>query len=237
MYVNAGKVYVIQSLTGLVKVGCSKDVERRKRAIENSSGTKILKVWDTEECSNYFQVERESHKVIHEFRIIGEWFNCSFDVAVFAVAESFEKFAEFNFVTDEDEEKQVNESLEKLERLLYPEHFEEEDPYDMIDLDSWIPVETDEKDILDFVMGGYLCALECKDEEKSQEYMGLYNKIKIEGIVSCKGDIQEIFCDYFWSVNGEIERYYSDYPDIIRLMYLTILKKPVDLLHEKAEQE
>lgn len=230
MYVNAGRVYILQSEEGPVKVGCSKDVHFRAHTIETVSGRRIVNVWCTRECSNYSFIERQAHKTLDMNRIIGEWFNCDFCVAKTAVINAFEKFAEFNFQTEEEAEKHAKEAADCFAKRFLPELFyEEQAPAERINLERWTPSENDKKTIMHFLMSAYIGTLECADEEAAQEYIDLYRKVEKEGVCSCKEEIQGVVCEYFWAVNGEIETFYNGNTDILEIMNLTILKEPVSV--------
>lgn len=65
-------LYVMQAVTGLIKVGRSKNPQRRLRALEQSSGQriKLLLVLDGRGAD-----ERLIHAALAEYRTLGEWFN------------------------------------------------------------------------------------------------------------------------------------------------------------------
>lgn len=228
MFVNAGKVYVFQSEGGPVKVGCSKDVGFREHTIQNISGRKITNVWHTEDCSNYNFVEKKAHKLLKNHRTIGEWFDCDFNTAKVAVSNAFEKFAEFDFQTKEEVERQAKETAEYFAKKFLPELFySEQAPSNRLELERWVPSENDKGIVMQFLMDAYVGTLECADEEAAQEYIDLYRKIENGGVCSCKDEIQGIVCEYFWAVDGEVETFYKEYTNIIEVMNLTILKEPI----------
>lgn len=103
----------------------------------------------------------------------------------------------------------------------------EDDPKNRLDLDRWEPSEADTFAIARFLMDAYHGTLETADKEAAQEYMDLYNEVRKKGVLACKDAIQGVLCDYFWAVDGEIEEYYKNCPDILEMMNLTILKEPV----------
>lgn len=115
---------------------------------------------------------------------------------------------------------------------LFREFFQievEDDPKDKLDLSRWKPAEADTFPVARFLMDAYRATLETSDEEAAQEYIDLYNAVKKRGLHACKDKIQGILCDYFWAVDGEIEEYYGDSPDILEMMNLTILKESVQV--------
>ncbi len=228
MYVNAGKVYVFQNRGGVVKVGCSKDVERRKRTLETQSGSNATKFYHTENCSNYHKVESAAHKILKEFRVVGEWFNCDFEIAVKAVDAAFNEKAKFDFETEEDVAYRIKEFAEYWSKAFLPAFWDEDkDPRDKLDLDKWVPSKKDEPMVLQFLREWYEGTLETADEEAAQEYLDLYNRAKEKGIVACKDEIQGTICEIFWAVDGEIEEYYAGDKSLLEIMNLTILKEPV----------
>lgn len=228
MFVNAGKVYVFQSEDGPVKVGCSKDVRVREHTIQTSSGRKITNVWHTEDCSNYNFVEKQAHKLLKNYRTIGEWFDCDFNTAKAAVSNVFKKFAEFNFQTNEEAERQAKETAEYFAKKFLPELFyNEQVPSEMLDLERWVPSENDKGIVMQFLMDAYVGTLECADEESAQEYIDLYRQVENDGICSCKDEIQGIVCEYFWAVDGKIETFYKGCTNILEVMSLTIIKEPM----------
>lgn len=82
---NQKSVYVLQSASGLVKVGVSGNLHQRISALEQASGLKITKSISFPPSSVSFLVEKKSHELLSKYRQVGEWFSCSFDGAVRAV--------------------------------------------------------------------------------------------------------------------------------------------------------
>lgn len=64
--------FVENPITGLVKVGSTKDVERRVRELECASGMtlEILRV-----CEDDGHMEQEVHDALAAYRRVGEWFD------------------------------------------------------------------------------------------------------------------------------------------------------------------
>lgn len=71
-------VYVLESETGLVKIGVSNNFERRKRALETQSGFKMVNAAVSDPLSNYECIEKEMHKHFSSQRQLGEWFKIPF---------------------------------------------------------------------------------------------------------------------------------------------------------------
>ena len=65
-------LYVMQAVTGLIKIGRSIHPEKRRRALEQSSGHAVRLLLVLE---NRGDEERLVHAALAEHRTIGEWFN------------------------------------------------------------------------------------------------------------------------------------------------------------------
>lgn len=67
------KVYLMRNSLGLYKIGVSKNVEERRKRIENNSGTftEIVCEWDNE---NAYYTEQKLHSYFEKERQAGEWF-------------------------------------------------------------------------------------------------------------------------------------------------------------------
>ncbi|WP_409266802.1 GIY-YIG nuclease family protein [Massilia sp. BHUDP2] len=85
MSLVAGYVYVCDPGTGLIKVGQSAEPAKRLKTIAGYVGCPDLKSWVSPRVCEYKRLERESHAKLSEWRIAGEWFNCSMELAVAAV--------------------------------------------------------------------------------------------------------------------------------------------------------
>lgn len=228
MPVKKGYVYVLQSQDGTVKVGCSAMPEGRAKTIEAQSGKKIIKKYVTDKCSNHFEVESVAHKTLSKYRLMGEWFGCDFEVAVSAVCEAFATVAKFNFEDSQKSQKENEKFAEELVRAFYPELFEDESkPSDKLDLNRWVPEKKDEGLIKEFLQEMCESTIEDCGTEEAQEYINLLSKIDSVGVTKCKDEIQSLLCDFFYAVDGEIDCYYCDWPQIRSLMALTILKTDI----------
>lgn len=89
-------IYVILSENGNVKIGVSKNVEKRISAIKGASGYKIKDCFVTEKCSNAFEIEKMAHEYFKEKRLFGEWFKADFKEAVDVVKSLHENFSRFS---------------------------------------------------------------------------------------------------------------------------------------------
>lgn len=221
----------MQGQDGTVKVGCSAMPEERAKTIEAQSGKKIIRRYVTDKCSNHFEVESIAHKTLSKYRLMGEWFSCDFEVAVNAVCEAFTVAARFNFEDSKRKQKENEKFAEDMVRAFYPELFEDESsPSDKLDLNRWIPEKKDEGPIKEFLQDMYKSTIEDCGAEEAEEYINLLSKIESVGVTKCKDEIQGVFCDFFYAVDGEVDTYYCDWPQILNLMALTILKNDNSLL-------
>jgi hypothetical protein len=85
-----GYVYVLESTSGLVKVGISATPWRRIIDIENQGGMKIVKaqvLFAGEYCR---AVELSIHEELDKHRQVGEWFDVAFDYTISLVSSVIE---------------------------------------------------------------------------------------------------------------------------------------------------
>ena len=95
---------------------------------------------------------------------------------------------------------------------------------DKLDLDRWTPTPEDQQRVMEYLLEAYwVTRKECGEEEASP-YLKLFHEIREHGIETCRGAVQDEFLTAFWAVDGEVEKYYSAFPDMLDLMKLTILK-------------
>jgi hypothetical protein len=64
-------LYIMQNEQGAIKIGRTRNVERRRRGIETGSGNKIRLVFEQKHAGRN---ERRLHEALAEFRTLGEWF-------------------------------------------------------------------------------------------------------------------------------------------------------------------
>jgi len=81
---DIGFLYVIGD-GNRVKIGKSKNPEKRVKSIINTSGIKNPKIFISNECSSHSKKELECHNRYSKHAIKGEWFLVYFDDAVSAV--------------------------------------------------------------------------------------------------------------------------------------------------------
>lgn len=93
---NWKSVYIMQSDSGQIKIGISKNVKKRKKSLENSGFMKITNYYKTRPCSNPFEIERAMHKHFEKFRLRGEWFSCEAGDAITVLDNVFSEMAKFD---------------------------------------------------------------------------------------------------------------------------------------------
>lgn len=84
-------VYVMKSSDGSVKIGVSKNVEKRKKTLESTFGITMLEMYNTELCSNSYEIESLMHDMFSDFKIHGEWFCVDYRKAVLSLRDLFKK--------------------------------------------------------------------------------------------------------------------------------------------------
>lgn len=75
-------VYVMQSASGLVKIGVSKNVSARLKSLQASSGLAIKLVTTFGPLSRAIALERAAHALLADKREHGEWFSVTANEAV-----------------------------------------------------------------------------------------------------------------------------------------------------------
>lgn len=109
-------VYVMQSASGLVKIGVSKNVSARLKSLQASSGLAIKLITTFGPLSKAIALERAAHALLADKREHGEWFSVTVNEAVEAIS-----LVEPEFSGKEDgNEKAVDagSSISALERHL-----------------------------------------------------------------------------------------------------------------------
>ena len=109
------KIYVIENQDGNIKIGVSRDVDSRVKAIKNQTGYMILNVFSTDECFNPFELERMIHEEFKDKKIFGEWFNSDFETGKSVVIKIFNENAKLN---DDREKSDFN-----FAKYFHPELF------------------------------------------------------------------------------------------------------------------
>lgn len=75
-------LYVLEFTNGTVKIGITKEKERRMKAISSASGMDITRSYFTGKIDNVQNLETELHRHFKDKRLNGEFFNINFDEAV-----------------------------------------------------------------------------------------------------------------------------------------------------------
>lgn len=88
-------IYIMQSEYGDVKIGISKNVDKRKRTIESNRMAKITNCYKTKPCSNAHEIENAIHRFFSSKRIYGEWFSCDMGTAIRKLDNLFFCMAKF----------------------------------------------------------------------------------------------------------------------------------------------
>lgn len=99
---NYRSVYVAMATDGLVKVGVSKNYNKRERELSRTMHGKIMQNFTTEKCLNAFEVEKEVHNRLCEYRYFGEWYDVDFEYVVNLVKDVFAETALFESNTTEE---------------------------------------------------------------------------------------------------------------------------------------
>lgn len=101
-------IYVMQNDLKEVKIGVARNVDARKSVIQTASGHRIEKVYHTDKCTNFFEIEKLCHNYFSTKRRMGEWFDVDFELACNVVDDLFAK----NFkVTPSEKGKTDNKDL------------------------------------------------------------------------------------------------------------------------------
>lgn len=75
-------LYVLEFTNGTVKIGITKEKEKRMKAISSASGMDITRSYFTEKIDNVQHLETALHRHFKRNRLNGEFFNIDFDTAV-----------------------------------------------------------------------------------------------------------------------------------------------------------
>ncbi|MGL5934159.1 MAG: GIY-YIG nuclease family protein [Cetobacterium sp.] len=103
-------VYCIENSFGYVKIGKSRNLERRYKSISSTGGVKLNKKFSVESCGS---LEREAHEHFKDKKYVGEWFDIDFEEAVeFLTKNAKEEVFEIYTQTIEEE------ALENLRKDL-----------------------------------------------------------------------------------------------------------------------
>ena len=80
---GVGFVYVAaKDGNGPVKVGIATNARRRVMELENAGGQRFPLIWVSDVCATFTDIERQAHAYMRPARLVGEWFDVSFDFAI-----------------------------------------------------------------------------------------------------------------------------------------------------------
>ena len=82
-------IYAAEFSNGNIKIGTSMNVEKRIDALEYQIGCKCLQYYSTDICQNCFEVERDVHDALRNYKTYGEWFSCKYEDAVNCLANTY----------------------------------------------------------------------------------------------------------------------------------------------------
>ncbi len=218
-----GYVYIIENEHLRVKIGKTISLDKRIRTIETQSGNKINRVYTSPKCSNYSNIEASMHKIFSSKRLIGEWFDITFDEAV-------SELKKLNFEFEIEDYKLQDEAMQDFSFFLFSDKLKElELPKYDFNLDKW---DCDEKDRL-YIEGTIKSHVDFLIEigEDATEYENLYRAIKdSRTLKNVKEKIQTYFLEIFYSVPEDmIEKCY----DINTITYLNKILSP-NIKYENA---
>src|SRR4051812_36812138 len=87
--VSESNVYVIGSEGGPYKIGIAGDLRVRLSGIQTGSHTKVSVMFSIQvPAVDAPRIERRAHKVLEEFRLLGEWFETSLEHATLTIMEA-----------------------------------------------------------------------------------------------------------------------------------------------------
>jgi hypothetical protein len=65
-----------------IKIGISKNIEKRKKQLTNQHGHKIVDCYYTDKIENASQIEAKLHNTFKAYRQQGEYFTCDYNKAI-----------------------------------------------------------------------------------------------------------------------------------------------------------
>ena len=113
-------IYVLENSDRRVKIGVSKNIKQRIRALETGSSYKMINVFYTAKCSNSNELESLCHKHFKNFKIRGEWFDVPFETAKEYVKNLN---LEFNFRSEEESKKRVEKFFRRWSEVGLQKYF------------------------------------------------------------------------------------------------------------------
>jgi hypothetical protein len=84
---DAVYIYVLRMSTGPVKVGVARDPEHRALQVQtgNPYAVSVAHVHGPVERDQAREIERDVHGLLADYRLVGEWFDCSDQLASDAI--------------------------------------------------------------------------------------------------------------------------------------------------------
>ncbi len=96
--------------------------------------------------------------------------------------------------------------------------------------ERWQPDERDNPRIVAQLRDNYDCTCDMcgADSEEAAEAFKLYMTFRNSELSVCKDDIQGFFADCYWSVEGDIEKYYAENSELIGIINLVLCPEWVE---------
>lgn len=113
------KIYVIETHNGDVKIGVGGKPEQRKKVIESQSGCQVIKLYETENCYNPYEIKKKILKKYEKRNLFGDWFAVDFDEMVTTLKDIFSEMAEL------EDSSPSKYGVDFLARYFHPEDFED----------------------------------------------------------------------------------------------------------------
>ncbi len=85
---SVAEIYVISAGYYKIKIGYSKSAERRMKAMQGHTADNLTLEFKSEPLYNYNLIERTAHKILKSYKLKGEWFSVTPDVAIETVKEA-----------------------------------------------------------------------------------------------------------------------------------------------------
>lgn len=115
MYVYA----LANGRSGLVKVGKSLDPKTRTNALITQGGVQDPVVYFSDPVHDGSALERMVHTELASFRVVGEWFSCSFQNCVEAIKACYSRAVPFSQATGSEIKEWHEKSVQGLINALY----------------------------------------------------------------------------------------------------------------------
>lgn len=118
---DIGYIYIISDRDrGIVKVGKSKNPEKRINVLINTCGIVDVDFFIFNECANHSHVEAKCHKAMSELKVKGEWFGCDLDYAKSVITPIVgNKCLKAKKLEDKSHESDQKEKMTKFTKSLF----------------------------------------------------------------------------------------------------------------------